>query len=71
MVPCLLKRFSNISVMTGKLLIGLLALPGPSVTFFKNRCYIKLLKDIWRFAFSYTKTEKVTNVVQRNDCILL
>ena len=33
--------------------------------YFKGRCCISLFKDIWTLAFTYTKAEKVTNIVKK------
>ena len=41
-----------------------------SVTFLKGRYYISLFKDIWKFAFIYTKIENVTSVVRKKISIL-
>ena len=62
MVSYLLRSFS--------IILAMIALLESSVTFFRGMYYIYLFKDIWNFAFIYTKTEKVTNFFRKNICIL-
>ena len=51
----LLKYFSNDRQITHRTVV----LPGISVRYSKRRCYVSLLKGIWKFAFIYTKIKSV------------
>ena len=51
----LLKYYSNDMQITHRAVV----LPGISVRYSKRRCYVSLLKGIWKFAFIYTKIKSV------------
>ena len=56
------KHFSNDKWNTHRKIV----LIGASGSFSKRRCYVNLLKEIWKFAFIFIKIERLLNVVIKN-----